>query len=210
MLGRLFLHKKLNANKEPTPPNPKFFFGVMFVILLATGIMQLMAWQTTEERSLITQAPGLVIFETVDEVRKTVPLPTETFDANVFTSGLYTQSTNTFPKGTIAIVYTRNNWRFAEIDYLPETPAEEYVRTHAFLNVEEINLTHEQTGWMATVDNNTRCIDYEDTIPNRCEISRNLIFDTPSRMILIAADGTHATDGELIEIARSIIQNTDE
>jgi hypothetical protein len=63
---------------------------------------------------------------------------------------------------------------------------------------------------MATVDNNTRCIDYEDTIPNRCEISRNLIFDTPSRMILIAADGTHATDGELIEIARSIIQNTDE
>jgi hypothetical protein len=107
MLGRLFLHKKLNANKEPTPPNPKFFFGVMFVILLATGIMQLMAWQTTEERSLITQAPGLVIFETVDEVRKTVPLPTETFDANVFTSGLYTQSTNTFPKGTIAIVYTK-------------------------------------------------------------------------------------------------------
>jgi hypothetical protein len=206
----MFLRKKFGKDKEPKPPNPKVFFGVIIAILLTTGIMQLVTWQTKEQRSLITQAPGLVTFETVEEINKTITLPTETFGADVFTSGLYTQSTNTFPKGTIAVIYTRNDWRFVEIDYLPETPAEEYVLTHAFLDIEEIHLMEDQTGWMTVVDDNTRCIDYEDEVPNRCEISRNLIFDTPSRMILIAADGTHATDGELIEIARSILKNTDE
>ncbi|MDG1950202.1 MAG: hypothetical protein P8J32_05325 [bacterium] len=170
--------------------------------------MQFIVWQTNEERTLITQTPGLVTFKTADDISATVILPTETFGAQVHTSGLYTQSTDTFPKGTIAVIYTRNDWRFVEIDYLPEISAEEYTLTHLFLDLQEVTLTQEYNGWMATIDKNTRCIDYEDDIPNRCEISRKLIFDTPSRMIIIAADGSHATDGELIEMAKSIIKNT--
>ena len=53
-------------------------------------------------------------------------------------------------------------------------------------------------------------IDYEDDTPNRCEISQQLIFELDSHLVVIAIDGKSATQGEVLEIARSILSVDDE
>lgn len=184
------------------------FLGIVCVILMVTAILQ---WHNGRQaqRTLLTETEGLVIFERETELNQSVQLPTETFGADIYTSGLYTTTTSQRTQGTVVVVYTKNNWRFIEISYLPYQDAQTYLQSQFYLTTESVKLTQETEGWLALTDRNPRCIDYQDEVPNRCEISRHLLFNTPTRMILIAADGHHATDGELVAIAQSILQNTD-
>lgn len=184
--------------------HPRLLVLLAVVIAIAVVLLRFLSWLDRDERSLLTQVPGLVMFEDVGRIREMVPMPTNTFEAELYTAGMYTQMTNVFPQDTIALVYVKNDWRFVEIDYIPSMNTQSYLATHVFPK-NEIKLTDDQSAWILTIDSRPRCIDYKDEVPNRCEISRHLITDLDDRLLLIAADGDHVSDGEMIEMAREIV-----
>jgi hypothetical protein len=55
-------------------------------------------------------------------------------------------------------------------------------------------------------DASPRCIDYEDAVPNKCEIRSQLLFEHNGLLVILSGDGDHVTTGEMIEIAKSIIE----
>ena len=172
-------------------------------------LLRFLGWISSDERSLLPAVPGLALLEDTTSLVHTISLPSQTFGAELFTAGLYTQTQGVFPKGTIVLVYTKNDNRFVEIDYLPQSNAQEYLASFIYPR-EEIHLTKDQSAWMLTIDTKPRCIDYEDDTPNRCEISQQLIFELDSHLVVIAIDGKSATQGEVLEIARSILSVDDE
>lgn len=200
-IGRLLRGKKT----KPEPMNKKVLIFLVIGILGSVIFLRFFAWTKQADRSLLPQISTLSIFEDPTTIANLGLLPTKTFGAELSIAGLYTQATQEFPQGTIALVYTKNDYRFIEIDYLPARTAEEYLATHIY-PTQEIILDPDHSVWMLSIDDRPRCIDYEDNVANLCEISRHLIADLPDHLLLIAADGDHPTDGELIEIARSLIQ----
>lgn len=180
--------------------------GWIIVAMLSIAIIiRFFSWYSADERSLLNQAAGLVTSESAEELGVTPP--PETFGSELFEIGLYTQASEIFPAGTVALVYVKGGWRFVEIDYLPGRTMEEQRATYRNFPQEEA-IVGDSTFVVVTLDNRARCIDYEDKIPNRCEVTRQLLIETESHLIMISADGTHATDGELLIIGRSIISPT--
>src|SRR3989339_1445748 len=201
MFARLRPNKK-DPSKQRLP-NKKILLFLTVAILGMVILLRFLGWISSDERSLLPNVPGLALLEDSTSLVHTIPLPSQPFGADLFTAGLYTQTQGVFPKGTIVLVYTKNNNRFVEIDYLPHVNLQEYLSSFTYPR-EEIHLTKDQSVWMLTIDTKPRCIDYEDDIPNRCEISKQLIFELDGRLVVIAIDGKSATQGEVLEIAKSI------
>lgn len=203
-ISNRFLRKKPEDN---SPTDIKLFLWLIIIILSVFLFINFFTWLNPPQRSLLPQADGLTILEQTDDVAKLVSLPTQTLDSTLYAAGLYTREISEFPKGTVSVVYVKNDWRFVEIDFLPNRTSQEYLATHIY-PTQEIVLDNKNSLWILTIDSQPRCIDYEDDVPNRCEISRHLITDLEDRLLLIAADGEQATNGELIEMAKSIIEET--
>jgi hypothetical protein len=193
----------IRKNRKPTEPNAKIVGGIILAMLAMAIIIQFFGWINANKRSLLNQADGLVTSQSAEELG--VTLPTETFESELFEIGLYTQSNKIFPAGTVALVYIKDDWRFIEIDYLPGRTMEDHRAMYRnFLQEEAI--VEGNTFVVVTLDNKARCIDYEDEVPNRCEVTRQLLIETESHLIMISADGRHVTDGELLIIGRSILE----
>jgi hypothetical protein len=205
MLARRLRNKNTKDNTEK-PVNFKLLGVVIIGILSITIVMQAMKWFSGNERKLLVQAPGLMQPDNPQELLNAIQEPTQVFDAELYSSGLYSQTNDHIEKGTITLIYTKDDWRFIQIDYLPNIQTQEYLALWSSLPQEEITLSQNQPAWILTVDNRPRCIDYEDSVPNRCEISQQLILQVDERMVAISVDGNHATNGQLIEIANSIIK----
>lgn len=194
----------LRRHRKEHSANLKFLAWVAIAILIVFLFLRFFDWIDDTKRSLLPQTTSLTILDDSSTLDAIVPLPTVTFDAELYTAGIYRQTVDEILKGTVVVVYVKDDWRFVEIDYFPNLASTEYLATHIY-PTQEIKLDQARTVWIQTVDYNPRCIDYKDDVPNRCEISRHLIADLDDRLLLIAADGDHPTDGELIELARSII-----
>ncbi len=194
----------LKRRREDKPVNLKFLAWIAAAILVVFVLLRFFQWIDDTKRSLLPQTPGLAVLDDIDSLNAIVHLPTQTFGAELYAAGIYTSSTDEVPEGSIVAVYVKGNWRFVEIDYFPGMNSTEYLATHIY-PTQEVKLNEETPIWIQTLDDRPRCIDYEDDLPNRCEISRHLIADLGERLLLIAADGDHPTDGELIEMTRSIV-----
>ncbi|MCR4313980.1 MAG: hypothetical protein NUV84_01900 [Candidatus Uhrbacteria bacterium] len=216
----------LRRRREEQPVNLKYLAWVAVAILAVFLFLRFFDWIDDTKRSLLPQTPALAILDDLSSLENIVPLPAQTFGAELSIAGLYTGTEGEFPEGTVVVVYVkddpdvvsrgsdpseagRRSWRFVEIDYFPDITSTEFLATHIY-PTQEIKLDQERSVWIQTIDDNPRCIDYEDSVPNRCEISRHLIADLDGRLLLIAADGNHPTDGELIELARSILSVDDQ
>lgn len=199
----------LRRRRDEQPTNLKFLLWVAIAILAVFLFLRFFDWIDDEERSLLPVTEALIILDDLEALDAIAPLPTNTFGAELYTAGIYRSTIGEIPEGAVVVVYVKDDWRFVEIDYLPGIESTQYLATHLY-PTQEIKLDQERSVWIQTVDNNPRCIDYEDHIPNRCEISRHLIADLGDRLLLIAADGSHPTDGELIEMARSILSVDDQ
>lgn len=193
----------LRRRREEQPTHLKFLAWIVVAILAIFLFLRFFDWIDDTTRSLLPTTTNFAILDEPSDIDAIVPLPMDTFGAELYTAGLYTRATGEFPEGTVAAVYVKDDRRFVEIYYFPGLASTEYLATHIY-PTQEIKLDPGRAVWIQTVDTNPRCIDYEDNVPNRCEISRHLIADLDDHLLLIAADGNHPTDGELIELARSI------
>jgi len=186
-----------------------FILGVIVIAALILGIIQKTNFGVAH--SLLPQTEGLQRVATIEDLStyaRTVTPPTQTFGAEFFIAGIYTQDHGTIPKDTVALVYTRDNYRYIEIDYLPNRLLEEQQTILGFYDQEPVVLTPESNGTIITLHNIPACLEPTETVPGKCKIQTQLIFQLGTDLVMFSTDGTHATKGELIEIAKSIL-NTD-
>jgi len=173
------------------------------MLVVVIGI-RFVSWIKPTERSLLPTASEITKIEDLETLPALVTLPSEILSATLYEASVYTLSKDGFPQGTVKTVYTKDDWRFVEIDYLPNITAQEYLATHIY-PTQEVSMNETTRVWIQTIDTKPRCITYDDGVPNQCEISRYIIVETIKHLVLIASDGDHATEGELLQIARSII-----
>jgi hypothetical protein len=194
----------LRQRRDEHPSHLTLLTWIVIAILAVFLCIRFFDWINDEPRSLLPVTEALVILDDLEALKTIAPLPTSILDAELYTAGIYRVRFGEIPEGSVSVVYVKNGWRFVEIQYLPGISSTQYLATHRY-PTQEIKLDQTHSLWIQRVDDNPRCIDYEDDAPNRCEISRHLIGELGERLLLIAADGERATDGELIELARSII-----
>ncbi len=208
MLARL-LKRNQTTNR---PERTRWVIFLVIAILASALFLRFVDWTISPPRSLLTQAPGLVQLASVEDVITysaiVSTLPTQTFNAELYVAGVYTKTNDLFPTGTVSLIYTSNKWRAFEIDYMPGRSLEEQRAILLTYPQEEVVLDDTTSATIVARNDSPRCIDYEDDLPNKCEITVQLFFMRDDILISISADGTHSTQGELIEIAKSIISSS--
>jgi len=208
LLTRLLRRKKSN---EPRPERTRWVLFLMIAILGSTVILKLVDTTIAPPRSLLTSAEGLVEISSLDQLTQysieTIAPPAETFGAELFTIGVYTELNDVFTTGTVSLIYARDGSRYVEIDYLPDRTQQEQLALLSLYAQENVVLNETTSATIITRDNSPRCIKYDDGLPNKCEIGLQILFEKNGLLIMISGDGDHATQGELIEMAKSIINN---
>jgi len=210
MLVRNFIpgHQKLGNAKDTEGGN----FGCLIfvggaIILAVIGIKTYDFFKKEAPPSLFAEVPGLVISTSVEEMenisRRELPLPSETFGSKIQAIGFYPHKSKSLPAASMSIVFARDGWRFVEILERPGLTLTEALK--AFPEPHQPIRLNQTDGFLVSVGHGEpKCSLAEDGYLGVCEIRRVLLFETETAVISIAADGTSVTDGELIEMARSI------
>lgn len=182
----------------------------VFIAILASALLlRFIDWVVAPPRSLLMPAPGLVTLASLNDLANysTLPTvaPTDTFEAQLYVVGIYTQPNETFPTGTVSLVYVKDGWRAFEIDYLPDRSIEEQRAMLSSYRQEEVKLNETISAAIVARDASPRCIDFDDGLPNKCEISTQFLFPIDGLLVSLSADGAHVTQGELLQLARSLL-----
>lgn len=197
---------KLIKQPQNKTPIPRRLIIAMIAIVICAIVVRFINWTIAPTRSLLTSAPGLTHFSTVEDAAVyldvALPTPTQTFDATPFSVGIYSQQNNAFPTNTVAVAYVKNSRRVFEVDYIPERRLEEQKQILQPLKIDEVKLD-DKDDVLISKNDSPRCIEYNDGLPDKCEISSQIYFELGEFLICISSDGDNTTQGELVEIAKS-------
>jgi hypothetical protein len=157
------------------------------------------------------QADGLVETKSVAEAQPhtvmPILLPSDLLQSTVYSVGIYTKGAATLPVGSADITLVKNDWRFVEIIERPSTTLEDVANDYVGASSEIVSLGRADAVLLRLPRRGIRCVEPNAKwqLPGFCEISRILMFETDGIVYSIAADGTHATDGELATLAKSML-----
>ncbi|KKW36494.1 MAG: hypothetical protein UY81_C0025G0003 [Candidatus Giovannonibacteria bacterium GW2011_GWA2_53_7] len=157
------------------------------------------------------QAPGFMRVLSIEEAQtvlgRRIFAPKNLLGCQMYGVGVYTDSTGERPRGSTEIILQKNGWRFASIlarpsDALPKTA----------LTGEKILLKEGVNGFLQTNDvAPALCMPMMQTRTiGLCPIGATLAFEYKGVSYLLSADGTRATAGELVALAKSLISSIDE
>jgi hypothetical protein len=119
--------------------------------------------------------------------------------------GIYTQPTEQFPANTVAIVLTKDGWRYAEILDRPGTDMPAVMNAYPFTSSRPITIAPEVEGSLLLLEAVAPvCIEGRNGKPGSCLINRVLVFPSPHGVVTIATDAHGATEGELFDLARRL------
>lgn len=194
--------------------NPNAISLVAGAILLVAMIMRLISWiNPPVDPPLLAQAPSLVrIANTTDpKLPSTFKqlLPTQTFGGTIRVIGLYPEGAEHLPKNSISVVYERDAWRMMQVDLLPATTLVDTLGPYNTYKQDRVVLPGNKEGTMVNIKLFLDCMkaNTKEGIGS-CDFTRVLVFEIESGLIgRITVDGDKVTDGELIEIARSMVKS---
>ncbi|MBI5369868.1 hypothetical protein HZA85_01600 [Candidatus Uhrbacteria bacterium] len=201
-----------NTPTQNTPHKKTLSIGVAvaIVVLVSAALLRLVhIVKPQAPLPLLASAPGLIELHTIEEITAqsttSVIPPKRTFDAELATIGIYPDATKTIPAGMVTLVYTREHNRFVEIDYRPGTNAEKELTAIGAQQSEQIILMPQVKATFVRMRKFVACKSPVAEQPGVCQFTRAIVFDLLTETVVLFADGEHATDGELIEMARSIV-----
>ncbi|HCB56315.1 MAG: hypothetical protein UU08_C0026G0009 [Candidatus Uhrbacteria bacterium GW2011_GWE2_40_58] len=207
MLVRKILHKQLPKGKEGDVAILGILLGIIFVVAVVVKMIQVFTPPSTTP--LLAQKEGLVRAQTMEEIsnytQTQIALPEDLFSSELSVMGVYTQDQDQFVKeGTVVLVLARNGSRFVQISFQPNLTMEEQMNRYTLLPLEEI-LIGKEAGYFITLEKSfLECADNPEGIPDVCTFSKALTFTAGQSIVTISVDGGHASDGEVIAMARSI------
>ena len=201
---------KFLPNLKDSKSNLRLGLILFGIVIVTAGLLRFSKWMfpvsdpilLPEEESMIRLTDPNNIH---DYVAWPLSLPTQTFGGELHMIGIYPEGTAVFSKNTIAIVYVKDGFRFIEVNYQPEKKLETEKIFYGALPTQEIALTDSTKGLLVNVLEKSYCKKPREDAIGVCQITRVLMFENSDSLVVISADGKHASDGELIEMARSII-----
>ncbi|MBI2475603.1 hypothetical protein HYV69_04270 [Candidatus Uhrbacteria bacterium] len=203
MLNRLLP----NLNPKSNLRIGLIFFGI---VIVTAGLLRFAQWMfPVSNPSLLPEEKTMIRLTDPNDISKYVDwlgqLPKKVFGGELQVIGIYPEGTAVFSKNTVAIVYVKNGFRFIEVDYQPDKKLETERIFYGALPSQEIALTDSTKGLLVNVLENSYCKKPGEDAIGMCQITRVLMFEKGGSLVMISVDGNHASDGELIEIARSIL-----
>lgn len=168
-------------NRVPTSPNVP-------LLLKTSDMVELTRF---EDISTHTQTP--------------VPLPEKLFGSSLYLIGIYPSATKSWPANSVSMIFVKNNARFVEMDILPNTTIESVSPQYTAYPQESVAIASDQKGTLIHLRSGFDCTTPKpNTVPTMCLITNMLLFEKNGTLIQISTDGNHITQGELLEMARSI------
>ena len=205
-----YMLPRLLPNLKGGKSNLRLGLILFGIVIVTAGLIRFSQWMfpvsdpllLPEEESMISLTDPNAIN---DYVEGSGLLPTQVFGGKLEVIGIYPEGTPVFSKNTIAIVYVKNGFRFFEVDYQPEKTLETEKVFYGALPSQELALTDSIKGLLVNVRKDSYCKKPNENAIGVCQITKVLLFEKNGILIMLSADGKHASDGELIEIARSMM-----
>ncbi|OGL62677.1 hypothetical protein A3C09_02770 [Candidatus Uhrbacteria bacterium RIFCSPHIGHO2_02_FULL_47_44] len=168
-------------NRVPTAPSTP-------ILLKTSDMIQLTRFEEIANR---TQTP--------------VTLPEKLFGSSLYLIGIYPSAVKDWPANSVSLVFVKDNARFVEMDVLPNVSLEKVTPQYTAYPQETIAIGDNQKGLLIHVRSGFDCTSPKpNTVPAMCLITNMLLFEKNGTLIQLSSDGNHITQGELIEMARSI------
>jgi hypothetical protein len=187
-------------------------FVVLAAVIAAIGLKLAQWFLPAPEIPLLVQADGLVTSTDAQQAQATaghaILMPEDLQGSDVYLFGVYTQAQESTPAGTVVVVLSKDDWRFAEVVEQPGVALDDALKAYGPLRQEDVAIAESISGKL--IDRAlgyVKCVHGHDGIPGACQLTKSLVFALSDTLITISADDSHATDGELIAIARSMISS---
>lgn len=200
-------HKKDSSDKSSN----SILLYLVGAILLSTLGLQIYerTKPATASIPMLSQAPGMIELTKIEDLRgrtqTNVTLPEKLFGASLFVIGVYPNPLNTWPANTVSIIFTKNNARFVVMDVLPNTKLDTYSLPYTGYPQETVIIHPETPGKYIRLRSGFDCTHPKSKeVPSMCLITNILLFEHNGSLLQLSADGNHISQGELIEMARSI------
>jgi hypothetical protein len=180
------------------------------LILLGTvGLQIYNRIPTPLSTPLLAKTPDMIELTRFEDVgtrtQTPISLPEKLFGSSLHLIGLYPSGTKTWPQQSVAMVFIKDNARFVEMDVLPNKKLAEVSPQYTAYPQETIVVGQEQTGLLVHLRSGFTCTTPKpNTVPSMCLITNMLLFEKNGTLIQLSMDGDHISEGELIEMARSI------
>ncbi len=184
------------------------FAGALIVGLL----LQLFRWLSPPPAiSLLPPSETLVQSATLEEAAQKlgqeIPAPKETAGAAVYVVGIYPTAAPDLPAGTVDIVYVKDGNRFVDLLIRPGMTLEEEQARYQNAELEEVAIGDATGIFLHLQQSYLECQKATKERPlGVCQLTRLILFERDGALYSLAADGPHATDGELLTLARSIFK----
>jgi hypothetical protein len=182
----------------------------MFAAAVALRIV--FSFVPTPRPDMTLQADGLVETGTVAEAETLteadIVMPDDLLGAEVYLVGVYAKGVGSLPAGTATVTLTKNGRRFVEIVERPGTTVADTVNDYAGATMRTAALGDTEGVMLRPATHNIPCVSQNEKfgLPGFCEIERILFFEKNGLVMSVAADGPHVTDGELMLLARDMIE----
>ena len=187
------------------------YFGFMMAVIFITApiLYFINRFSPPEVTPILAQSDGLVQVKTVEQAQKLIdtpiPFPTNLIGSNLFLIGVYKKEGKQIPAESVAIVLTRDQYRFVEIFAKPRTNILYEKSLISSINTQEIHFA-DTIGYLLNPSPSSYCIEPKpDGLPGACHINKLLLIPWKDLVVSISSDGDHATEGELISLARDLL-----
>ncbi len=186
-------------------------FGLVLaviVVIAAIGLQITTRVTTPPAPPLLTQEQTMIRLTNISDVATYVDTPViepkKRFDSTLQVIGVYPEDNAFFPKNTVDLVYVKNGFRFVDISFRPNTSVDKEHLGFGTAPYEEVTLTKDTKALLITARPMHVCRKPSGDGIGVCQITKVLLFKKDDIVIAISIDGKHASDGEVIEMARSM------
>ncbi len=194
--------------------SPKTLFVIVIVPMFAIAIILriMFSFVPPSRPDLIPPADGLVEKTTVADAQAHtamgIMMPKDLLGSDVYAIGVYTKPVGSLPAGTTIVNLAKNGQRFVEIVERPSTALPDVLNDYRPTLSLPVALGGADGTMLALPSKHVACVSPSEEwkLPGYCEISRVLAFENDGVVISIGADGGHATEGELILMAKDILE----
>ncbi len=210
IINRLF--KRLDGSAQDEDGLGRGGCAIIMIggVILVALIMRIVFWALPEKTApLLAEADGLLRFEDIPSADPytTLPLflPENLLGSAVHVVGVYTKPSEVFPQESTVIVLEKDDWRFADITINPRSTFD--VLENRYKKIGSSVVVGDAVGYLVDLPAAPdQCLPPTKEGIGACTLQTILFFPTETLTLTLAGDATHITDGELLLLARDIVQ----
>lgn len=188
-----------------------FLIIVIPMFAIAIVLRVVFSFMPPPRPAMLPKADGMVettaVADAQPHTEMPILMPADALGSGVYAIGIYTKVAGNLPVGSVIVDMTKDNQRFVEIVERPSTALPDVLNDYRSTQSQPVSLGNAEGTLLSLSIMHIPCVSSNEKwkLPGFCEISKVLVFEKNGIVVSIGADGTHATDGELITLAKDIL-----